>query len=230
VPTTGGGVVSPGQISGPGTVSQSATTGESPPIAAGGGTANQAVVLNDEVASQIVIHTYATAGHTGTYYDGYGQGFGDTYFGFMIGSDSGEASQVYATIGFTVSGSANIGMAGDLNNLTLAYNGSLPNFLGVGNDLQIAGETITWRTTGSTNYSNGGKVTLLLDTNTFYIFHGVMQVDAEAYGYNLTGENNIAFDGYLSINNIQAVPIPAGIVLLGSGLFLFGVSAWRFRG
>ena len=231
-PTSGGGEVKPGQQSGSGIVLQSATTGGSPAIAEGGATVTPAVVSTDSVAAQSVIHTYAAAGHTvGSYYEGYGLGYGDTYFGFVIAPGPGEASQVFATIGFTVSGSINLGKAGDFNNLILEYNSSLMNFFGADNDLQIAGKTLTWQgTTGSTNYSNGGEVTLRLDTDTFYWFFGQMQVDAEAYGLNFSGENRIDFDDYLPIDNIRAVPVPAGIVLLGSGLFLLGVSSWRFRG
>lgn len=149
-------VATPGKNEGQANVSQSATTVGSPAVAVGGATVNQAVVSTDQVATQSVIHTSAAAGHiTSPNYEGYAQGYGDTWFGFRIVPGPGEASQVFTTLGFTVSGSVNLGKSTSSNQLILAYNGSLLNFDN-GNDLQIAGEKRTWQgTTGSTNYSNG---------------------------------------------------------------------------
>jgi hypothetical protein len=216
--TSTGGVVEdiPGVVTGPGVVSQSATAGGSPALAGGGGTTRPAVVLTNHLDStQIIINTFAAAGHTdSTYYEGYSQGYGESIFRFKIVSGPGESSRVKVTIGFGVSGSINLKQASDYNKLILQFGGLLRNFTN-GNDLQIAGEEKTWEgSLVSTTYSKWRQVTLVLDTNKFYIFQGFLQVDASAYDFNFLDANDINFDAFVRIEDIKPVNISPAIFLL----------------
>jgi hypothetical protein len=216
--TDAGGVVEfiPGEVTGQGTVSQTATTGEAPAVATGGGTTRQAVVLTDHVdCTQGIMNTVATAGHTDSAtYEGYGQGYGNSTFRFKIVAGPGEPTKVWVTIGFRVSGSINLGLAESSNKLMLQFAGKLRNFIS-GNDLQIAAEQKTWQNSLiSTTYSNGRETKVLLDTNKFYTFEGFVQVDAEAYGYNFSTENHINFDAFVCIKDIRPGAVPFGALFL----------------
>lgn len=206
----------PDVVAGPGLVSQSATTGGSPALAGGGGTTRPAVVLTNHVDStQMIINTFAAAGHTdGIYYEGYSQGYGESIFGFKIVSGPGEPSRVKVTIGFGVSGSINLQKVSDNDKLILDYGCVLRNF-DKGNDLQIAGEEKTWEgSIVSTTYSKCGQVTLVLDTNKLYLFQGFLQVDASAYDFNFPDANNISFGAFVRIEDIKPVDISPAIFIL----------------
>jgi len=213
--TSTGGVVEdkPVVVTGPGLVSQSATTGGSPALAGGGGTTRPAVVLTDHVDStQRIINAVAAAGHTNeTYYEVYSQGVGESIFGFKIIAGPGEPSRVKVTIGFGVSGLINLKKDSAYDKLILNYDCLLKNFKG--NDFRIAGEQKTWQGSPvSTTYSKWEEVTVVLETNTLYIFEGFLQVDAGAYDFN--DENNINFDAFVRIKDIKPVDISPAIFLL----------------
>lgn len=214
-------------VSGLGLVSKSVTTIDlsPPPSATGATTVRPAVVLTaDHVDNnQSIINTAATA-----YWYGYGQGFGSSNMGFIIHPGTGEATQVMATLGFRVSGTVNLQSAANNNYLILDYVSSLikPDLT----ELTIASDNQTWSYAiyASTLYSSGGEVTVTLNANELYVFKSHLQVDASVWGND--PENSINFDGFVTIQDIQAVPLPPGIVLLGSGLIGLGISALRRRG
>jgi hypothetical protein len=215
----------PGQVPGSGTVTQSATVGGSPPAGSGVGTTRPVVVLTDHVDnSQSIINTAATA-----YWYGYGQGFGSSNMGFKIIPGPGEASQVMATLGFRVIGTLNIQQVPDdygYNFLILDYASSLvkpgPTALSIASNYQY------WDTTlNSDPYTSGGEITVPLNANELYVFKSHLQVDAS--GYLNDSENSINFAGFVTIKDIQAVPLPPGIVLVGSGLIGLGIFALRRR-
>ena len=160
--------VIPGQVSDSGTVTQSATTGGPPAAGSGAGTTRPAVVVSDHVDNtQSIINASVTA-----YWYGYGQGFGESIFGFRIIPDPGEASQVMATLGFTVSGTVKLQSAADYNYLILAYESSLikPDLT----ELPIASDNQTWSYAiyASTPYGSGGEVTVPLNANELYVLKG----------------------------------------------------------
>jgi hypothetical protein len=221
----------PGPVSGPGEVPLSATTGESPPYATGATTVRPAVVLTDHVDSnQSIINAGATA-----FWYGYGQGFGSSNIGFIIHAAPGEDLQVTATIGFRVSGTVNFGTVAD--QYYVDYNYLILNYASYLIDLdnnehlivQELNRTWLYAPGFSENYGYGGAINVSLSTDELYTFKGRLGVDA--MGTANDPLNSINFDAFVSIGNIQGVPIPLppGIVLLGSGLIGLGISALRRR-
>jgi hypothetical protein len=220
----------PGEVKGMGLVMQSASIGA--PVATGAAATRPAVVYTDRVDNtQWIMSSAAAAGPTDSYYyEGLGQGYGNTFFSFQVLPGPGEPLQVTATIGYRVSGSVNLAHAGgSYNYLYLEYDGRLRNFNG-GSDLVVASEQKLWDTLVSGSYSNGGQVQVLLDVNTFYTFDGLLDVRAEIYGYSAAGSNNLDFDAFVAIEDITAIPAPPALLLLAGGLACLGLADWRRRG
>jgi hypothetical protein len=210
--------------SGTGSVTKSVSSQVDYSTATGASTVTPAAALD---GTQSLINTSASA-----YWYGYGQGFGESHISFIIHADSGESPQVLATIGFAASGILNLQTVDDdggYNYLWLYYTCSL-----VAPDLSetmIASDSQTWNdaTLDSAPFDSGQPLTLALTTEQIYTIVAVMQVGAS--GWANESENNINFDAFISLDNIQAaaVPLPAGIWLLAGGLGVLGLARRRRR-
>lgn len=97
-------------------------------------------------------------------------------------------------------------------------------------ELPLASDNQTWAGAIYTSflYSSGQEVTVPLNANELYVLKGRMQVDAA--GYMNDPANSIAFDALVTIKDIQAVPLPPGIMLLGGGLASLALYSLRRRG
>jgi|GEM_PF-4374315 len=166
---------------------------------------------------------------SGTNYFADGLGYGDTFFRFKIVKDSGDVSnQVFVTIGYKIDGTYNFGNAGGGINYfygRVRYAAQLYDYPLPGQELSILGsyaapKVMDW--TGSNisgTYSDQGElVKLQVTVNTDYYFYGMLESAIRAYGYNVPGSGSTDFDAYVRFTDIQPVPLPGALVLLGGGL------------
>jgi hypothetical protein len=199
--TSAGGIVedAPGLLSDSGQVNNTAAQG----TAAGGATVQPAAVLGTGTTlNSSIIHASASAGPTdATHYEGYGQGFGDSMFGFMITPGAGEADKIWATIGFGVNGTAVVQNGGADNKVILSYTGLL---IGAGADRTVLDADKTWNTLAATNFTDRQEITVLLEVNTFYTLYTVLEVGAQAFDTASAASNSGTFEAAVSIKNVQS--------------------------